>query len=302
MAAVGGSQPGVVMIPSRTGVVLGSGGTPLKWRFWQASSPRAAALLVHGLGEHSGRYDHVGAGLAEAGIHLLAFDLRGHGGSGGPRGDVEAFSLYLDDVKRMEEVLAEEAGAATLPSFLLGHSLGGLIALGRLRAPPFPYSGAVLSAPWLATALPAVVCRFGAWLGRGLPRVRVPLGLRPEALTRDPAMVRARRLDPDIQRSLTLRMFREAFQAQGEIMRWGGPHRLPLLFLVPQADGVVKSAATLALARGIVGGEVKVEILEQGRHEPFHDLDRQLVIGLVVRWILERAGVGRREAPPPDPK
>lgn len=291
----GGREVGGARLLPRVGAVSGNGGVLLRWRFWEASQPRAAALLVHGLGDHSARYDHVGAGLAEAGIHLLAFDLRGHGGSGGRRGDVGEFRLYLDDLKVMEEVLAVEAGGS-LPSFLLGHSLGGLIALLRLRSGPVPYAGAVLSAPWIATALPPIVCRFGGWLGGWLPGVRVPMGLRPEALSRDPAMVHARRKDPDLQRSLTLRLFREALLAQREVLEWSGPYGCPLLFLVPTADGVVRSAATLAVARGIVGGEVRVEILEGGRHEPFHDVHREAVLALVVRWLLERCADDRRTA------
>ena len=96
-------------------------------RRWQpAGDPRAAVLLIHGLGEHSGRYEHVGGHLAAAGFDVVSLDNRGFGGSGGKRAYVDSFSQFQDDV---EDQLAEVRQLG-LPTVLLGHSLGALISTG----------------------------------------------------------------------------------------------------------------------------------------------------------------------------
>ena len=122
---------------SLTSSVAAADGTPLLVRRWAASDPWAQMLLVHGLAEHSGRYERTGGLLAEAGIDVTAFDLRGHGGSGGPRGDVEHWTDYLDDIAvRLAAVRTEADGR---PVVLFAHSYGGLICTdyvlsGRLDA------------------------------------------------------------------------------------------------------------------------------------------------------------------------
>ncbi len=273
--------------PLREGVAPGAQGTSLHWRIWEAPEPEMALLVIHGLGEHSGRYTWVGETLSSRGVTVFSFDLRGHGLSGGPRGDVEAFPRFVEDLVAMEGVLEGEIKPG-LPWFLLGHSLGGLIGLRRILTLREPYAGAVLSAPWMATALPDWVCRLGAGLGLIFPWLPVPSGLGAERLTRDSEMAAAWREDPLIHKRITARLFREANRTQEEVRRGSGRLTLPLLFLIPSEDRVVRGAATETFARGIVGGEVQVEILKGGRHEPFNDLDRWAVTDLVVDWLKGR--------------
>ena len=129
-----------------TSSITSADGTPLLVRRWSAGSDRwAQMLLVHGLAEHSGRYERTGGLLAEAGIDVTAFDLRGHGGSGGRRGDVERWTDYLDDIAvRLAAVRAEADGR---PVVLFAHSFGGLISTdyvlsGRPAAGPAGAVGA----------------------------------------------------------------------------------------------------------------------------------------------------------------
>ncbi len=269
---------------TREGRAMGGEGTELAWRFWTAPEQRATLLLIHGLGEHSGRYRPLAEVLAAAGISVFTFDLRGHGRSQGPRGDVSAFPRYLEDVLIMEEVLDGE-GPGEGPRFLLGHSLGGLIALQRLKTLGEGYSAAVLSAPWLRVAQPPWLRALGRGFGWLFPRVAVRAGFGPQRLTRDPEMAEAWRQDPLIHTRVTGGLFWEAERVQRALLKDGLRPDIPLLFLVPDADPVVDSATTLGFARGIVGGETRIEILRGRRHEPFNDLGREEVFGIVTQWL-----------------
>src|SRR4051795_4806197 len=149
-------------MPSVVSHAKAGDGAELLVRLWPADdadaggeltgSPWASVLLVHGLGEHSGRYEHVGDQLAAAGLAVSTYDHRGMGGSGGRRGDVERWSLYHDDLaERLADVRASAAGR---PVVLYSHSLGSLIAAGYLLTSRPKPDIAVLSSPALDSALP----------------------------------------------------------------------------------------------------------------------------------------------------
>ena len=269
----------------REGRAPGTGGTGLFWRLWAPADPWASLLLVHGLGEHSGRYDHLAQRMGVEGVSVFSFDLRGHGQSGGPRGDVPLFAHFLEDLVRMEAVQERESPEIG-KRFLLGHSLGGLIALRQLQTRAGAYDGGIFSAPWLRAAQPVWLRALGRGLGLVLPGLPLLNGLGPSRLTRDPEMAAKWREDPLIHTRLTGRLFREAERVQGEAMTGGGVlEGPPLLFLVPQDDPVVASSVTLAFAGGFADKDVQVEILEGRLHEAFNDLGREEVFNILTRWI-----------------
>src|SRR5829696_5169695 len=135
----------------------------------EAGTPWASVVLVHGLGEHSGRYEHVGDQLTAAGIEVSAYDHRGMGGSGGRRGDVERWSLYHDDLaERLAEIRMSAGGR---PVAIYAHSLGGLIAAGYLLTSRPRPDVAVLSSPALDSALPGWKKRIARPLARVAPTV-----------------------------------------------------------------------------------------------------------------------------------
>ena len=268
----------------REGTGTGAQGTELVWRVWDAPDPKASLLLVHGLGEHSGRYDSFALAVAQEGTSVFAFDLRGHGRSPGPRGDVDAFPRFLEDLLGMEEEMARQI-PGEMPRFLMGHSLGGLICIRRLQAFAGPYAGAVISAPWLATAQPDWLRSIGRFLGLALPGLPLQAAIHPDRLTRDPVMIQAWREDPLIHTRITGRFFREAERVQVKALMSSFPQDLPALFLVPEKDRVVQSSVTEAFARGIVGQGIQVEILEGREHEPLNDIGREEVYRMVLDWL-----------------
>ena len=177
-----------------TGTRTGADGTALFTRRWTPDRPtRAVVVLVHGVHEHSGRYAYLASALMARGIAVRALDLRGHGQSGGPRGQVESFGDYVADVRPfLDEVVAE----AAVPVFLMGHSMGGLVVAATVvERGTGGLAGVVLSSPALRVDAPPLLRWLAPLVARwfpDLPATRVDLG----RLSRDPTVARAYRKDP----------------------------------------------------------------------------------------------------------
>ena len=184
------------------GTTASSGDLRLFWRSWLPLSPRALVLIVHGVAEHGGRYDETARALAARGYGCYAVDYRGHGLSGGARVHVDDFSAYLADVDAGLSVVRERHGDAA--AFLLGHSQGGLIVLLHALRHPQGRAGVVAISPLLGLhpdVAPAGVRRVATrLLLRMAPRLRVPSGVDPAGISRDPAVVEAYRRDPPRRR------------------------------------------------------------------------------------------------------
>ncbi len=258
-------------------------GTELARRSWQpAGDPVAALLIVHGLGEHSGRYEHVGEHFAAAGIATRSFDLRGFGRSGGRRAFVEGFDRYLDDV---EEQLAwtRQAGG---PVALLGHSLGGLIVLRYLQAGRAAPDMAVVSAPALAADVPAVKKAAAKVLSRWLPNIALPNDITAEQLSSDPAVGEAYFADPHVYTKTTARLGAEILAnidlANAQLDRID----VPLFAIHGGADTVVPPAASAPLG-GLAGAE-RV-LFPSFRHESFNERQQQQALDAVRDWVVAQA-------------
>jgi len=184
-------------VPARDGLHL------LVRQWLPEGQPWLHVLLVHGLGEHSGRYAAVAAQMTAAGIAVHAYDHRGNGGSDGARGDVMAWSQLHDDLEdRLAEVRRQAAG---LPVALYAHSMGGLIAAGYcLSGRPRP-SMVVLSAPGFDSTLAGWKKALAPWLARVWPGLRLPNDVDPATLSRDPAVGEAVARDPQCGTTSTAR-------------------------------------------------------------------------------------------------
>ena len=158
--------------------------------------PRALVAIVHGFGDHSGRYLHVIDDLVARGFSTIALDYRGHGKADGPRSDCRQWPDYVDDMEAFWRKALEQA--AGTPAFVLGHSHGGLIATHWAALQPVGLKGLVLSSPYYALAFaPPPLKLLGARLAkRVLPGLQVPTGLTPRQLSRDAAWQQATTNDP----------------------------------------------------------------------------------------------------------
>jgi lysophospholipase len=268
------------------GTVEGVGGLRLQFRVWEPPAPRAAVVIVHGQGEHAGRYAPTAAALAQAGFASYALDLRGHGRSEGRRGHVRAFDHYLQDLDRFRTEVAGLAGA-DVPLFLLGHSMGGLVALRYLQEFAHPFSGAVISAPWLATVVhvPRWKTLLAPLLARVVPALPFRTGLDASLLSHDAVVVQAYRNDPLVHDVVTPRLFREVSAAMGTAFRQRDRTRAPLLFLLAGDDRIVDTRRSEAFARSLAAEDVTVTIVPGAYHEPLNERDRGAVLGTIRDWL-----------------
>jgi alpha-beta hydrolase superfamily lysophospholipase len=277
--------------PARSSTLRAADGVRLHALRWPAASPRAALLLSHGLGEHAGRYAALARDLVPLGVDVQALDHRGHGRSGGARAYTPRFGRLVDDFEAFRRHAAGELPAG-LPLFVLGHSLGGLIALRWLQAhPEAGLAGAVLSAPLLGIRKEAARWKvaLSGVLSKLLPWVPIPNEIDPAELSSDPAYVRSYREDPRVHAKITPRLYTEMVRAMGDAFADGGRLALPLLFLVPGADSIVREEETLRFARGL-SGDVTVRRYPGFRHESLNEVERARPVADLVEWMEARIG------------
>jgi alpha-beta hydrolase superfamily lysophospholipase len=262
-------------------------GTQLYFQGWEPeTSPRAAVCLVHGLGEHSGRYAHVGLRLNDAGFSLLGFDLRGHGRSGGPRGHTSSYDTILDDISR----LVDEAAALFpgQPRFLYGHSMGGGLVLNyALRRRP-SLAGVIATSPWLRLALapsPAKLALARA-TGHLLPTFTQSNGLNPADLSRDPEVVRAYESDPLVHGRISSRLAVSVLDAGEWALAHAAEFALPLLITHGSADRITSAEASREFARH-VSGDSTFRLWEGFYHETHNEPEKAQVLGFMADWLRE---------------
>lgn len=270
------------------GVFEGVGGLQLRYRSWAPPTPSAAVLVVHGLADHSGRYDRLARELAEDGLATFALDLRGHGHSEGRRGHAPRFEVLLHEVERFRRRVQEtEAGA--LPQFLLGHSMGGLITLRYLQEYRPPLRGAIVMSPWLRTAVavPGWKLVLARVLDRLLPALPIPAGIPVEELCGDAGVVAAYRADPLVHGSITPRLFIEAGNAMELAFLHHDRIETPILLLYGEEDRIVDPARIAELGVALEG-DATVHGFAGLRHELFNEPERGRVMETVREWVGRR--------------
>ena len=262
---------------SSTGEFTFADGTSKLTRHWAADEPWASMLIVHGLGEHSGRYEQTGADFAAAGIEAHSFDQRGHGKTAQP-GYVERFEHFLGDV---EEQL-DQLRTAGRPVVLLGHSLGGLISFSYAVSDRPPPDLLVLSAPALAANVPVVKKVLARILSRLLPKLALPNDISGDQLSSDPAVGEAYFADPLVYTKTTARLGAELFAAMDQAGGAHGALTVPTFVIHGTADTVVPPTASAPLAELPT---VQRRLFPGFRHESFNEVDRDDAIGAVVEWL-----------------
>lgn len=249
------------------------------------SAPAACVVLVHGLGEHNGRYEALGSWLAARGYAVHAVDCLGHGHSPGRRAHVARFDAFTDDLERFRQLVAQEHPG--LPQVLLGHSMGGLIVLRALLRYRPAVAAAVTSgaALDLTPAIPPLLQLGARVMRRALPRMAVGNQIDPESLSRDPDVVRRYLQDPFVYQKITYSLAAELSEASRDTLGRGDEIDVPLLMLHGGDDRICAPAGSERFMAGVVSASSKLEVYPGLRHEIFNEPEGEQVFRDMLEWL-----------------
>lgn len=252
-------------------------------------SPRARVLVVHGYGEHRGRYAHVVSRLARDGFECHLFDLRGHGQSGGTIAHVDRFHQYLDDLQLVVQHVRNAGGPR--PLFLVSHSLGGLIALSYVRRENHGVDALAVSDPYLHPAfrIPPARKALATVLSRVIPKLSFNNGLDAKWLSHDEAIVRAYVDDPLVFKTTTPRWYTEVTRSQRELVAGASDIRLPLLMLVGEGDRIADPRVALDVFDRAASAHKTLRRYPGLFHEIFNELERDAVLDDLAGWLTTTA-------------
>ena len=261
-------------------------GATLWLRAWPLpeAERRASVLLVHGLGEHSGRYASVAQHLNGWGCAVQAYDHYGHGGSSGTRGALPSEDRLLTDLAAVVDA-TRAALPAGEPLILLGHSMGGLVAATFVARGIRPIDALVLSAPALAIFTNPVQKLLLATLPALLPNLRVGNGLKPQQLSHDAAVVQAYVADPLCHDRISTRLAHFLAFTGADTLAQAAHWRVPTLLLWGSSDRMVNPAGCRQLAAGVPPGVVTAQEFAGLYHEIFNEADPAPVFAALGQWL-----------------
>jgi acylglycerol lipase len=253
---------------------------------WSAPSyPRGTVAIVHGLGEHSGRYDFVSKYLNEAGFAVLKFDLRGHGKSDGPRGHAPSYNALMDDIQHL---LQEAASCADIPLFLYGHSLGGNLVLyyALTRSPII--NGLVVTSPGLAPAIPVAKSKMsaGKLLSRIAPTMVMDNGLDRAMLSRDPQVIINYNSDALVSGKVSARLGMDIINNGKWIVEHASELEIPTLLMQGTKDGIVNPEMTKEFSNK-AGLFVTLKLWDGFYHELHNEPEKADVMNFMKEWLLK---------------
>ena len=268
-----------------------SGGLQLYVQKWQAEVPtRSVIAIVHGFGEHGGRYMNLVNHLAPLGHVLCGVDLRGHGRSPGPRGHIDRWEDYREDLRSFLEWIPTWEPAR--PRFVFGHSMGALVVLDFVLRHPEGLAGAVVSGAPIESARVAkpLLVTMARLFSRIWPRFSFPLKLELSALSRNAEVVRAYQEDPLVHGQASARWGTESLDTIEWIKAHTSDVRLPLLMIHGSADRISAAKGTRAFFKAVTYPDKELRVYSEAYHEAHNDLNWQEVVRDIERWIESHAG------------
>ena len=261
----------------------------LYFRTWKVDKPIGAIVLIHGLGEHCERYDYVAEVLNKAKFTVYSMDLPGHGRSVGPRGHIDSFDDYGKSALMLLQKAEQEL--PQVPKYLIGHSMGGLIATQFLLEYQDRFRGAVLSAPAIESpqeppAWQVVVIKS---IARMLPKAKM-LALDASGVSKDPEVVEKYMNDPLVsQEKLSARFLVAMTDVMDEVKARCNEITLPLLLMHGSDDPMTSPEGTEFLYQNCKSADKEKHILDGLLHEIFNEPEKDKVLTLTVDWLQKRS-------------
>ncbi len=265
-------------------------GTSLKGRFWKPKTdPLATIILVHGIGEHSGRYDLWARQFCRLGIMVYALDYRGHGLSAGKRGHINHLSEYLDDISALVKRCRRNHG--DIPSFIYGHSMGGNLVLSFLLKRHQNFTGAIITSPWigLVNAPTGILLKVGTLMNHIFPGLTMSTGIKSSSLS----SIKKNQIESDIDTlmhgKITLRTFFEVDKSADGIMKNIQKIEIPVLLCHGDADNVTRFDFSQKLAT-LNQEHIHFKIYQGALHELHNEPIAEELQNDILSWIFKRIG------------
>jgi lysophospholipase len=270
--------------PAVAGTVESADGTKLVYRAWPKPGAAVTFAVVHGFGEHSGRYERFAAGMSKHGMGTYAVDLRGHGQSPGQRGYVDSWSQWTDDASAFVRHVEATAGTEVVP---LGHSFGGATVLSTVLAGKLRRSKRfIVSSPALKlkVAVPGWKIALGNATSRLMPRFTLDTPTHGELLSRIPDVADAYDHDPLVHGKMSSRLYAEWQQATKDIAARAGQIKIPFLILAGSDDNLIDPAGSREL-NSHAPSKSELHVFEGRLHEPFNDVGSEEVFQMIADWL-----------------
>ncbi len=257
------------------------------WPLSDGVACRGAVLLVHGLGEHCGRYAHVAAYLNAQGFAVFGYDQYGHGESGGPRGTITSDARLLDDLADVLDGVQARIAPGT-PIILLGHSLGGLVAARFVSLQLRPVQALVLSSPALDAGLSGFQKFLLSFMPNFFPNLQIGNGLKRDYISRDKGVVNAYKTDRMVHDRISPRLARFIAHAGPAILMSAGQWSVPTLLLYAGQDKLVRPDGSREFARLAPAAVVQSQCFDDLYHEIFNEPERVQVLAVMGQWLNRR--------------
>jgi alpha-beta hydrolase superfamily lysophospholipase len=254
------------------------------WPCQQSGPPRGMVLIVHGLGEHAGRYDPLAKRLNQWGFAVRSYDQYGHGESDGVRGGLPTTHRLLDDLTDLVESSYRRAGPG-VPLLLFGHSMGGLVAASFVSRGRQPVDALVLSSPLLAMRLNPVQKLMMKVVPKVAPNLTLGNGIDAAHLTHDHAVVAEYRIDPRVHDRISGRLARFLADEGAAVVARAPTWQVPTLLMYAGQDKLVDPEGSRRFAAAAPPAMVAAHCFDNLYHEIFNEVDRETVYGHLRQWL-----------------
>jgi len=265
--------------------IISEDGLTLEGRLWKADNQKSVIVLVHGLGEHTGRYDHVAKVFNDSGYSFMGTDLRGHGESAGKRGHAMGYATIFSDLdKTLDYVDAQFSGTQII---LYGHSMGGNIVSNYLIRQLNPtIKKAIITGPWLKLVNnpPAAVLNLARLLAKGFPSITVPNGLDTGDLSTDPQVKLKYQQDPLVHNKISLAFSTQLFAGGQKAINNASKIQIPILAMHGAEDRITSVEGTSRFAANC-GDLCTLKIWPGMKHEIHNEIDKEFVFNFMLNWL-----------------